>query len=228
MNAFDKISNHVEQHQYRKGRFVGEAPVDRRSKTHFRAGVTPTYAYVRFHRTDILTAYRDGTVRLDCSGWDYAPTTRDAVWTATQKFFHSAALHTHRENGYGNTAIAVRGRTYAFYDGITFDADGQLLSEAQPFKAYRADREARKKWDADAAAFKAVFPMLYAAARSDFSSRPQITPVHCAASALRTSDEWPSLAARIFVKANATEDWKAAWALFRNKQVNELRVVVDV
>lgn len=225
MNAFDKISNHVEQHQYRKGRFVGEAPVDRRSKTHFRAGVTPTHAYVRFHHTDILTAYRDGTVRLDCSGWDYAPTTRDAVWTATQKFFHSAALHTHRENGYGNTAIAVRGRTYAFYDGITFDADGQLLSEAQPFKAYRADRDARKRWDADAAAFKQVFPVLFA----NPTSAAGFLTAKAAQDALRDSDRWAQLAHYIRVMhGDVDHDPARAWAGFRKASTKALNITIDL
>ena len=39
MNAFDKISNHVEQHQYRKGRFVG----DEKSKLLYIAPVARAY-----------------------------------------------------------------------------------------------------------------------------------------------------------------------------------------
>lgn len=225
MNAFDKISNHVKQHQYRKGRFVGEAPVDRRSKTHFRAGVTPTHAYVRFHHTDILTAYRDGTVRLDCSGWSDAPTTRDAVWTATQKFFHSVALRTRWENGYGNPAATTRGRTYAFYDGITFDADGQLLSEAQPFKAYRADREARKKWDADAAAFKQVFPVLFA--NPTFAAG--LPAKKAAQDALRDSNQWAQLAYYIrVVHGDDDHDPARAWAKFRKASTQALNITIDL
>jgi hypothetical protein len=226
MNAFEKITAYVQAHAYRKGQFVGEAPVDRRSKSHFRARVTPAAAYVRFHHTDLLTAYPDGRVVLRCNGWGTAPTTRDAMWAATNEFFHRGVLATRYENGYPNPVISIRGRQFVFYDGMEFNADGVLLSEERPFQAFRADKAARTKWDETAAPFKAVFPMLYAA-----------EPVHSGyldftrgevERRLKTPELWGELAAMIRRAYPNAESWKGAWTKFRLDQVRGLNITINL
>lgn len=139
------LKQHWERHQYKRGQFVGDAPLDKRSATHRRV-LTPSdhRMQVLMHHTIIVTASADGTVTLDSGGWHDSPTTREAFATALHIAGIGAHLYSRRIGNYSQTAITVRGKgTWRFYDGMQFDATGMLISAPKPWTKRVADREAR-------------------------------------------------------------------------------------
>ncbi len=139
------LKQHWERHQYKRGQFVGDAPLDKRSATHRRV-LTPSdhRMQVLMHHTIIVTASADGTVTLDSGGWHDSPTTREAFGTALRIAGIGAHLYSKRIGNYSQTAITVRGKgTWRFYDGMQFDATGMLISAPKPWAKRVADREAR-------------------------------------------------------------------------------------
>lgn len=169
MNAHTKLTMHLSRWMYKRGRNKGEAPADSslRAKTHFRVVKgNGGQMIVRFHNADILTAYEDGRIRLDTNGWHSSPTTRKAMSGALGFVTPIAYLCSYRWGGYSQTAIRMAGKTYRYYDGMEFSADGTLLTEAKPFTAKRTDREetAEFRKEIKESGFVGVFPVLYEAA----------------------------------------------------------------
>lgn len=165
MNAHTKLKFHLERHEYKRGRFKGDAPADtsRRAKTHFRVVQgNGGQMIVRFHNADILSAYEDGRIVLETNGWHASPTTRKAMDHALC-FFGMGIVSSVRLGGYSQTGIRVNGKTYRYYDGMAFAADGTLLGEPKVFTAKRTDREETAEFRADikASGFVGVFPLLY-------------------------------------------------------------------
>jgi hypothetical protein len=168
MNAHTKLKLHLERHVYKRGRNKGEAPADksRRAKTHFRViQGNGGQMIVRFHNADILTAYEDGHIKLCTAGWHASPTTRSAMNEALC-FFGIGGVSSIRKGGYSQTGIRMAGKTYRYYDGMEFAADGTPLTPLKQFTAKRADREETAEFRADIrdSGFVAMFPILYTAA----------------------------------------------------------------
>jgi hypothetical protein len=153
---------------YKRGRNTGEAPADpaRRSKSHFRViKGNGGQMIVRMHNADLLTAYEDGRIMLNTRGWQDSRTTRDCMNEALC-FFGMGCMGSVRYRGYSQTGIRMNGKTYRYYDGMEFSAEGALLSEAKTFTARVTDREETAEFRADIkeSGFADVFPVLYAAA----------------------------------------------------------------
>jgi hypothetical protein len=55
------------------------------------------------------------------------------------------------------------GKTYCYYDGITFDGEGNIISELRPFEARRIDKAESKEFmdGVKASGFKDMFKLLY-------------------------------------------------------------------
>jgi hypothetical protein len=85
---------------------------------------------------------------------------------ALTNFFGWGCLGSVRFRGYSQTGIRMDGKTYRYYDGMEFSADGVLLTEAKTFTAKLTDRDETAEFRADvkASGFADVFPVLYAAA----------------------------------------------------------------
>ena len=143
MNAHTKRKLHLERHVYKRGRNKGEAPADcgLRGKSHFRViQGNGGQMIVRFHNADILSAYEDGHIVLNTNGWESSPTTRVAMNHALC-FFGMGGVGSVNKGGYSQTGIRMGSKTYRYYDGIEFAADGTLLTYAKSFTAKRTDRE---------------------------------------------------------------------------------------
>ncbi len=169
MNAHTKLKFHLDRHAYKRGRNKGDAPADssRRAKTHFRViKGNGGQMFVRFHNADILTAYEDGRIRLDTNGWHSSPTTRTAMGQALGFVNPVAYLCSYRASGYSQTAIRMAGKTYRYYDGMEFSADGTPLTPLKQFTAKRTDREETAEFRKEIveSGFVGVFPVLYEAA----------------------------------------------------------------
>jgi hypothetical protein len=169
MNAHTKLTMHLSRHAYKRGQFKGDAPADcgRRAKTHFRVikGNGGTML-VRMHNADLITAYEDGRIKLHTNGWHTSRTTRDCMGEALTNFFGWGYLHSVRMGGYSQTGIKMNGKTYRYYDGMEFSADGAPLTSLKVFTARRADREetAEFRKEIKESGFVGMFPILYNAA----------------------------------------------------------------
>lgn len=163
MTAYDKIKEHIRIHAYSKGQFKGDAPVDRRSKSQFRVADRGTYMAVKFHHTDIFKAYPDGSLTVDCHGWVNSMTTKTQLGIAARKFLpYRLSIYNKVIMGISQTAC----NGYAYYDGITFDGEGNLISEPKTFEAKRINKVESKEFldGIKTSGFKDMFPLLYATA----------------------------------------------------------------
>jgi len=199
MNAHTKLTMHLERHMYKRGMFKGEAPADssRRAKSHFRViKGNGGQMLVRMHSTDIITAYDDGRIVLNTRGWHSSPTTRSCMGEALTNFFGWGYLSSVRKWGHSQTGITINGKTYAYYDGMEFSADGTLLSPAKVFTAKRTDREETAEFRADIkeSGFVDMFPVLYSVAEVPSSSWMASSAKRVMANDTH-SNEWPLLVA---------------------------------
>ena len=234
MNAYDTLGLYIARHQYTKGAYKGQAPADksRRAKSHFRVTPTPTTRVVRFHATDILTAYPDGTIRLHTNGWDTAPTTREALWDAIKLATgRTLSIHSRRHNGLSQTAIGQ----HCYYDGMVFDSDLNLLSTPAPFQAYAADREATKALRDAAAPLRAMLPILVAAEEANPTSTaqryggwyqlPGRTDADKAMYAFANPEHWSTFVAYYYCPEDTA---KTLWARAYAALTKNMRKVVEV
>ena len=167
---YTRLKLHLERHMYKRGRNKGNAPMGRRSKTHYQVIDRTTHLAVRFWNTDIIRAYPDGRVMVDCNGWADRITTkihlnealpRD-MWVGSTKFMSESQL-----------CINTQAGRYAYYDGITFDADGKPTTELRPFKARRIDKDevAELNRAVTEGGFKDMFRVLWAACEYEDTKR---------------------------------------------------------
>ena len=168
MNAHTKLSMHLSRHMYKRGRNKGDAPADssRRAKAYFRVVKgNGGQMIVRMHNADLMTAYEDGRIVLNTRGWHDSQTTR-ACMNEALCFFGMGHISTLRYRGYSQAALRMNGKTYRYYDGMEFSADGALLTPPKPFTAKITDREETAEFRADIkeSGFVDVFPILYNAA----------------------------------------------------------------
>lgn len=167
-----------EKHQYKRGINRGDAPMGMRYNTNFRiidptltATLAPTggYIHVLLYRTNIITAYRDGRITLNTGGWHPPPTIAAINHVLGYVRNNIVRVGTHRVRGKSQLAVIVWGKgTYRFYDGITLDADGTLISERKPFVGRRISKEQSEAFYAaiKASGFEDMFGVLYGTAEA--------------------------------------------------------------
>jgi hypothetical protein len=200
MNAHTKLKLHLDRWMYKRGRNKGDAPADssRRAKTHFRVVQgNGGQMIVRFHNADIISAYEDGHIVLNTRGWHASPTTRSAMNDALC-FFGMGAVGTVRNGGYSQTGIRMNGKTYRYYDGMEFAADGTPLTPLKTFTAKRTDREETAEFRADIkeSGFVDTFPVLFAAVTPE-QARYYVRSTKDAMCSEHLAGQWPTVVAQI-------------------------------
>ena len=118
MNCHTKLTMHLSRHMYKRGAYKGDAPADssRRSKSHFRViKGNGGQMIVRMHGADLITAYEDGSIKLDTNNWHTSPTTRKCMNAALRGFFGMGYLTSVRLGGHSQTSIRIQGKTYRYY-----------------------------------------------------------------------------------------------------------------
>jgi hypothetical protein len=158
---------HHSRCQYARGQYKGDAPADssRRGKSHFRVIHNPhTNSFaVRFHHTDILTAFQDGSVMLNCNGWSSSVTTRDAMRMAFAVTKLPFCLSSTRIGGLSQAVLYVQGqKPLRYYDGMMFDAQHNLTTERKPFQKQVTNRDETREFREAAKTFRAMLPVLHA------------------------------------------------------------------
>ena len=168
MNTYTKLMMHLERHMYKKGQHKGDAPADksRRGMCHFRVvkNNDGTMA-VRMYGTDILTAKPDGTVVIDTGGWWDRPTTILRLNEAFG-FIEGVSISMGKRNifSYSQPVLRVDGKRYSYYDDITLNAQGEIITPLQAFEQKRIDKAESKEFTNGLieSGFKDAFPLLYA------------------------------------------------------------------
>jgi hypothetical protein len=158
---------------YKRGKNKGDAPANhnQRGMCHFRVvkGNDDTMR-VRMWSTDIITAYPNGDVKIDTNGYHTHNTTiirlNEAFW-----FFESVSMGMSKRSifSYSQPVLRVNGKLYYFYDGITLNAQGEVITPLQAFEQKRVDKAATKELAVDLAesGFTDAFKLLYAVATPD-------------------------------------------------------------
>jgi hypothetical protein len=173
MTPYLKLKLHLDQHVYKRGAFKGEAPADpsRRSRTHMRVltGIDGAMI-VRMYNTDILRVTPDNTICISTRGW-FTNTTKQNLNDALARFVGWGRVGTQRVFGYNHEVVRIIGKTYRFYDGMEFDAEGNLLSPAKRFSRKQINRTKTKEFrdNVEARGFKAMWPVLFATSEARFN-----------------------------------------------------------
>jgi hypothetical protein len=173
MNTYTKLMMHLERHMYKKGRNKGDAPANKhqRGMNHFRVvkGNDDTMR-VRMWSTDILTAYPNGDVKIDTGGYHTHNTTIIRLNEAFG-FFDGVSMGMGKRSilSYSQPVLRVNGKLYSYYDGITLNDQGEIITPLQAFEQKRTDRVATKELadDLQESGFTDAFKLLYAVATSD-------------------------------------------------------------
>jgi len=202
LSAHARLTVHLDKHMYKRGYNIGDAPADKdnRAKTNFRVIKRGENMAVRLHGTDILTAYPNGDVVLDCRGWAHSMTTKEAMGFALGKF-HPTYINigSYKFKGNSQTCLYLPdGRAVRYYDGIRISQTSEVLTPLQAFKCTRIDR-VQSKALADgvkASGFKNVFAMLYATATlQDRDRYLNITGTEIVINA-DNAESWPTIVAQ--------------------------------
>lgn len=166
MNHHGKLKLHLERHVYKKGAHKGEAPMGSRYMDHYRVADRGDHMAVRFWNTDIIRAYPDGSVVIDCDGYANRPTTKMRLNRSlpANVFVSSYAVMSQSQL----ILRTPKGR-FAYYDGITIDAEGNVTSPLQPFEAKRIDKYEVEELnrDMEESGFKDMFKVLWGAAKPE-------------------------------------------------------------
>lgn len=151
--------------QYRKGAFKGDAPFMERCKSHARvlAHSLGDPIRFRFHRTDILTLFPDGSWQVNLDGYARSPTTRDALWEAGRHADIPGGLTLYSERKFGVSHRTLRGVPIWSKAPIHYAADGTRLTLPDPWITKRVDKEAAAEWRSriKASGYMDTLPMLH-------------------------------------------------------------------
>ena len=169
MTTYDRLNAHMQTYAYKRGDNKGDAPFDqsRRGRSHHRVVKRADFMAIRFHNTDIVRAYPDGRVMIDCRGWVNNNTTREALRDATKFMPFSFSVSNRSVMSYSQMVVMRMGKTFRYYDGITFDGEGNIITPLCPFEARRIDKaESKEFMDGIAASgFKDMYKLLYSTAQ---------------------------------------------------------------
>ena len=217
MNSYNNMKLHLKRHVYKRGAYTGDAPVDSRDKSHFRVVQAPGYRdemYVRFHNANIITAHPDGSFRLNTNGWSGSSTTKAAVSDAAWKFCKmSVSIHSRVVMSQKQLVIRVGGKTYVYYDGMEFSAEGALMSAPRNFDMRRINKDETKQYalDIKASGFKDMFPILYSTCAQEQAREWMRETAELISTTDYLAHHWPVLIAK-HKYSSQKKDMKATWA----------------
>ena len=173
MSMYTTLMMHLQRHMYKKGKNKGDAPANKhqRGMNHFRVvkGNDDTYR-VRMWSTDIITSYPNGDVKIDTNGY-YTHNTTIIRLNEAFGFFEGVGVGMGKRSilSYSQPVLRVNGKLYSYYDGITLNAQGEIITPLQAFEQKRTDRVATKELASDLqeSGFADAFKLLYAVATPD-------------------------------------------------------------
>jgi hypothetical protein len=158
---------------YKRGKNKGQAPANahRRGMDHYRVvkGNDDTFR-IRMWSTDIITAYPNGDVKIDTNGW-YTHNTTIIRLNESFGFFEGVGVGMSKRSilSYSQPVLRVGTKLYYYYDGITLNAQGEVITPLQAFEQKRVDRAATKELtnELQESGFTDAFKLLYAVATAE-------------------------------------------------------------
>jgi len=165
MNAYELLKARLDKNAYKRGQYKGDAPLEKRTKSHIRIVEMTDRMCVQMYSTKILTAYMDGSIEITLDGWDTSSTTRQWLnYALSIAGFRGFWLGKKSIMSLSQLTITTPSGLYLYYDGIRFNGVGTLASEPKPFEARRIDRSESTGFtdNLKASGFKDVYPLLYA------------------------------------------------------------------
>jgi hypothetical protein len=142
---------------------------------HYRVvkGNDDTYR-IRMHSTDIITAYPNGDVKIDTRGY-YTHNTTIIRLNEAFGFFEGVSINMGKQSvfSYSQPVLRVNQKRYYFYDGVTLNAQGEIITPLQAFEQKRVDKAATKELanELQESGFTDAFKLLYAVATPDDMER---------------------------------------------------------
>lgn len=164
MNAYQLLKLRLDRHVYKRGQYKGDAPLEKRTKNHVRI-VEGENMYVQMYSTQIMTAFRNGDVEITLGGWEGSSTTKQWLnYALGVAGFRGFWLGNKSVMSLNQLTIKTPSGTYLYYDGIRFNAEGQIVSTPKPFEAKRIDKSESKGFtdSLKVSGFKGMYPLLYA------------------------------------------------------------------
>ncbi len=163
-----KMKLHHERHVYKRGMHKGDAPAGPRYKSDYRIMVHADHMALRYYKTDILKAYPDGSITINCDGYSDRMSTKKYLneWLYKND---RMGVGSRRIMSESQLVVATSKGTYRYYDGISFDANGAPTTPLKPFLARRIDKDevAELNKALDENGFKEMFKVLWGAVTSD-------------------------------------------------------------
>lgn len=160
----------IERSAYKRGVNKGAAPMGPRWKSHYLAIDRGTHIAVRFHNTDIVRAYPDGTVIIDCNGYSGHMTTKTHLNDALRLMPNaSVRMYSTKINSLSQCLLYVGNKRYRYYDGITLNREGAVTTGLLPFQARRINKAEVAELNADMieSGFKDAFRVLWSQATEE-------------------------------------------------------------
>lgn len=208
---FNKAASHHAEHIYKRGKFKGDAPAERRSKSHLRViKQSDTQYAVRMYETDILKVHADGSATIDCGGYVDRITTVMNLNNALNKFV-SYGIHVRRKcaiMSHPQTVLCFyfdgTWRKYRYYDGIKLAIDPatdtrRIVSPLRPLLMRRINKAKVAALNADMAqsGFKDAFKIMHAVSEPMAVGQlyPRRVRVELAVSDAEHADQWPMIIA---------------------------------
>lgn len=159
MTAYDLLAAHYDKHKYKRGAYLGSAPLYAHNRR--RTNQRVTHAEVVCHNTTILRAYPDGRVQLSAASWR-TNLTKDTLNQALATIKLPTRIYSLKRFGLSQWHLYVPGHGhYAFYDGMYLNQDGTPTTP-HPFKRRCIDATQSRPFAASAREFRSVFPILHA------------------------------------------------------------------
>ena len=165
MNAYQLLKLRLDKNVYKRGQYKGDAPLEKRKKSHVRIVEMTDRMCVQMYSTKIMTAYMDGAIEIDLGGWAGSSTTKQWLnYALSVAGFRGFWLGSKSVMSLNQLTITTPGGIYLYYDGIRFNGDGTLDSKPKPFSARRIDKSESTEFtdSLKVSGFKDVYPLLYA------------------------------------------------------------------
>ena len=165
MNAYHLLKARLDKNVYKKGQYKGDAPLEKRTKSHVRIVAASDRMCVQMYSTKILTAYMDGAIEITLDGWHNSSTTKQWLnYALSTAGFRGFYLGNKSIMSLSQLSVTTPSGIYLYHDGIRFNGDGTLDSKPKPFEARRIDRSESKEFtdNLKVSGFKDMYPVLYA------------------------------------------------------------------
>lgn len=198
----DRIEKHISVHQWKRGMYKGDAPLDIRRRDNW-TRVTKDGRIVFGNKVYMeVDKERDTvTLRFDPHGLRY-PSIKKHIQFAFNMLGLRVYAGTARKWGVTYPVLSTGSRApVRYYDGMELNAHGEPITPLLEFERTVADRERRAQFKQAIidSGFMPMFPILYAS-----TDRPQKWPMFTSPGKLAEilsnpdrAEEWPSIICRV-------------------------------